>query len=355
MNTTFNVDLNLLIELGEQLISKDEIAIMELVKNSYDADARKVEVTVGNEYIRIADDGTGMDENDIKYGWLLVGTSVKKRRRTTKLNRRVLGEKGIGRLAVLRLGRQVDLVTKKENCEAYRLNMKFSPEQMKSTESNQIVPLDRLPIIQEKIGNVPKFPDNKGTGTIITITSLLDDWGKNKIDSLMSLLSKLISPFGEEVKDFAITMNNEGIDIPLTSPDVFRNPPYSIDAQVRDDGSYVATFKYNGKSEPMQMKFEGNFSKMASVGWRNLDEGGPGNFGFRLSVWDLDDVSTRGWRTDIKTWSGISLIKNKFLVVQPSEDWLGFNIRRVIIFTHQKTSMKLLKRRTGKDGQELRL
>ena len=79
IKTYFSVDLNLLIELGRQLISRDEIAVTELVKNSYDAEAKQVEVTVGKDFIKIADNGSGMNADDINYGWLLVGTSVKKR------------------------------------------------------------------------------------------------------------------------------------------------------------------------------------------------------------------------------------------------------------------------------------
>ena len=80
----FRVDLRLLSELGERLISRDEVAVVELVKNSYDADARIVEVRIDENRIEVIDDGEGMGEHEINAGWLTIGTVIKKQRKRAK-------------------------------------------------------------------------------------------------------------------------------------------------------------------------------------------------------------------------------------------------------------------------------
>jgi len=74
--TGFRVDLRLLQELGERLISRDEIAIVELVKNSYDADAESVSVYINDNQTIIEDDGEGRGLSELNDGWLTIGTSL---------------------------------------------------------------------------------------------------------------------------------------------------------------------------------------------------------------------------------------------------------------------------------------
>ncbi|MGX7149465.1 ATP-binding protein [Enterococcus ureasiticus] len=106
--------------LGRKQIRDSITALAELMKNSYDADAEFLQVdfvTSENKSISLCDNGVGMDEEDIKNKWLVLGTKSKKSRekRTTEKNRRLMGEKGIGRLAVARLGQQMWLISKKKD------------------------------------------------------------------------------------------------------------------------------------------------------------------------------------------------------------------------------------------------
>lgn len=106
--------------LGRKQIRDSITALAELMKNSYDADAEFLQVdfvTNENKSISLCDNGVGMDEEDIKNKWLVLGTKSKKSRekRTTEKNRRLMGEKGIGRLAVARLGQQMWLISKKKD------------------------------------------------------------------------------------------------------------------------------------------------------------------------------------------------------------------------------------------------
>ena len=136
----FEIDASVVYELGEKLISDEIQALVELVKNSYDADASYANVTVEAEelvgdnspnfsqsrgYIIIEDDGTGMDWNDIERGWLTISASPKRemkaKGRTTKKGRTPLGDKGLGRLGSQRLGQRIEIWTSEEegNVEYY--------------------------------------------------------------------------------------------------------------------------------------------------------------------------------------------------------------------------------------------
>lgn len=111
---TFTVDAALLQELGERLVGKPHIALAELVKNSYDADAHEVTIdfAVDQDQIQVRDDGHGMTFEEFRDFWMRVGTTHKSEKRVSKdLKRRMTGSKGVGRLAVQFLGNELRMVT----------------------------------------------------------------------------------------------------------------------------------------------------------------------------------------------------------------------------------------------------
>jgi signal transduction histidine kinase len=114
---TFDVDAALLFELGEQLVARKSIALAELVKNAYDADATRVTVSfrkVGRAggTIVVTDDGTGMSLAEVRAGWMRVATTRKIRQPTSKVfGRHTTGSKGVGRFAARKLARRLVLKT----------------------------------------------------------------------------------------------------------------------------------------------------------------------------------------------------------------------------------------------------
>ena len=114
MEKRFSIDARTIITLGRDSIKDHTTALIELVKNSYDADARKVEIEIfsnsPSEYIRVADNGSGMTEKEVDKYWLRIGYSEKRKNRVSKLNRRKTGEKGIGRISSDRLGATLELI-----------------------------------------------------------------------------------------------------------------------------------------------------------------------------------------------------------------------------------------------------
>lgn len=117
--------------LGDQLIGHDRLAVFELVKNSYDADASTVSITIDlNEVdpcVKVEDNGSGMNLSVITGAWLEVGTDSKRsaqnRKRSKIFNRLPLGEKGVGRLAVQKLGKKLQVITKESNSAEYEFNI----------------------------------------------------------------------------------------------------------------------------------------------------------------------------------------------------------------------------------------
>ena len=117
----FTVDTHLFRELGELLVGRDSTALIELIKNAYDADATEVTVhgelldTPGQGRILVVDDGDGMDAAEFELGFLRVASRLKEEgeRRSTRFHRRYTGAKGIGRLAAHKLARKLEVTSRR--------------------------------------------------------------------------------------------------------------------------------------------------------------------------------------------------------------------------------------------------
>jgi hypothetical protein len=113
----FSVDARAMLTWGRESIKDHTTAVLELVKNSYDAAATIVEVQIwtnlfaeGGPHIRIVDDGVGMSATDVENNWLRLGYSAKREDRFTARGRRRTGEKGVGRISADRLGCRLSLL-----------------------------------------------------------------------------------------------------------------------------------------------------------------------------------------------------------------------------------------------------
>lgn len=116
----FKISGNLIKKLGEESIANKNIAILELIKNSYDAGASLVEIeleniSTANPSIRISDNGKGMTSTDLENKWLNIATPNKSQQTVTPSERISVGEKGIGRLSSESLGEQTILTTNPKN------------------------------------------------------------------------------------------------------------------------------------------------------------------------------------------------------------------------------------------------
>ena len=196
---------NLITLLGEQLIHDKKIAIAELVKNAYDADASQVIVDVNSNCISISDNGCGMDINTVKNVWLKPGITSKNNMRTgkptPKYKRMPIGEKGVGRLGSHKLGKIIELYTKAEDCK--EIYLKINWEDIEKAKN-----LSDMPSINVTENVQPK-EIKKATGTKLLITNLKEKWSDKDYEELSKDLTNLISPFDSK-DSFEIIFKKEG-------------------------------------------------------------------------------------------------------------------------------------------------
>jgi signal transduction histidine kinase len=241
------IDAHALVQLGEQLITDDEQALLELVKNSYDADADWANITVDSDYvpvserdhapaeaiglIEISDNGTGMDQRGIERGWLLISLSPKREQkslgaRTRKHHRLPLGDKGLGRLGTMKLGKCLSVETRNSpNEEGWLVTFQWS-----DIRSGTL--LEDVPIQWHRV------PANGRTGTTVRIFGLreLDTWRTEKRKKRLGYkLSGLISPF-EGTNNFEVTLRVNGEEISLVR----------ISAKLRETATMSFDYDWNG-------------------------------------------------------------------------------------------------------------
>ena len=210
-NAKFRIHASLIYKLGESLIADEVTALSELIKNSYDADAKFCHITIDTSYveyetgtkgiIEISDDGCGMDLETIVNGWLTISNSPKKKMKrqnktTPKFKRYPLGDKGLGRLAVQKLGKNVQMITKTTSSTTeYTITIPWGDFLRNTT-------IDEIPVkIDENIVN------NEKSYTRIVIKDLVDPekWNsKEQSNILTNSISKIISPFESKDNTFRV-------------------------------------------------------------------------------------------------------------------------------------------------------
>ncbi len=217
----FNFDVSAYRLLGRELITDRITALFELVKNSYDSNADKVTIEFINinpinkeSKIIISDDGIGMDFSDVKNKWMVIGTSSKRRERTTPepYKRIVSGKKGVGRFAVDKLGAKLVLKTKKKGFNKL-LCLETDWVNYSNIESNQLsLRLDEKKDFFTDIKNKYWLEDADETkqGTILEISRIESVWSEEDINRAYKELSKLISPNNDQKKyPFRITIKSQ--------------------------------------------------------------------------------------------------------------------------------------------------
>lgn len=240
-NFNFEFSPNLIILLGEQLIHDKKIALSELVKNAYDADASKVEVEIKNKQITITDDGCGMDVETIKDIWLKPGISPKKKNiktgeLTPKYKRMPIGEKGVGRLGSHKLGHSIELYTKSTNNKEIYLNVDWRQLENSSKLSDLSI---------EVIENETAKHFKNNTGTKILISDLKETWKDKDLKQISNDLTNLIAPFDDK-QDFNIALHKDGEifsnDSKEQAEKIKDSALFTFDVTIKD--GFVSKFDY---------------------------------------------------------------------------------------------------------------
>lgn len=263
-NKTFSIDARVILNLGRESIKDHTTALLELVKNSYDADATKVEIEIvcktDTPFIRISDNGSGMTEKIVDDSWLRIGYSEKRTSKHTKSKRRKTGEKGIGRISADRLGGILELRTTADKNKAFGLVVNWDDFNVEGKELTSI-PIKVLESVDGKYPFVTK--KEQETGTELIINHLRQNWTSNDIENLYEELSILTPPF-KQVTDF---------EIQLTT-DVTDDFNGKVESPFYQSAELEINATYSGKGSLIEYSFIDKYkltsSKIFSIDWEQL-------------------------------------------------------------------------------------
>ncbi|AFY21382.1 sensor histidine kinase [Pseudomonas sp. UW4] len=210
----FKVSSALKTLIGRDLITDEFVAIFELVKNSFDARATRVDILFDQGRVYIADNGKGMSFDDIRDKWLFVAYSAKgdgtedlDYREQINSSKSYAGSKGVGRFSCDRLGRTLFMQTKTALASQFEI-VEVEWDLFEGNSKDEIATIPLFHSTRAAI-EVPKSLSWFEFGTILEVGELREVWSREKYLKLRSALAKLINPFG----------GGDGFEINLTVPE----------------------------------------------------------------------------------------------------------------------------------------
>jgi hypothetical protein len=209
---SFTVDAALLRELGERLVGQPHIALAELIKNSYDADATVVAVIFETDSIEIIDNGHGMDPPQFEQFWMRIGSPHKANNgRSPRFGRAMTGSKGVGRLAAQFLASRIQLETRADpSREAMRATVNWD-EAVRASELTEATAL-----VDDRV-QTATFAEGSPMGTRIVLSGLHQTWDTDALRGLARELWPLQPPFGRSA---AGREERDSFDVQLLAEDL---------------------------------------------------------------------------------------------------------------------------------------
>jgi len=350
---TFKVRARLIEQLGEQLIKNESIALIELIKNAYDADASTVNLIMKNidnpetGQIIIEDNGTGMDADIIRNVWLEAGSDYKKKmieinQLTPTHKRRPLGEKGIGRFAVHKLGRKIEIISKKETGkEVYVLIDWDKFENVRYIDEIGIEIIEREPEV---------FINQNGTRLIIS--KLKNKWSPDEIKNIYRSIMSFNNPFSKN-ENFNVNFEidkKEWIEGLITIDKILDYALFFVEAEIEEDK--IKKFRYEFRPYSTMDKLQNrmvdennqHIKKILKIVDKDNNPINTGNYKigsikFTAYIYDQDSKilklgvsDTKGLKEYLKINGGIRIYRDGVRVYdygEPENDWLELDIRRV--------------------------
>lgn len=328
----FKVDSALLSELGEKLVESVHIALIELVKNSYDADA--LQVTIKFKYesetlkeIHIVDDGDGMNYKEVDNFWMNIATTNKIEKNCSPIyGRPRTGSKGIGRFSCRRLGKSLQLITIGSKNSSRDINK--TGLQMTSVEFdwNLFSPGKDITTIecfgtQEEVNNQP-------TGTKLIIKNITEKWDRRKYNYLKRQLAVLVANRGMRRKGYK---DDPGFNIKLEAP-IFEGKIVDLRYELINSGwgTLEAFIKKDGRAEySLDAMLIGKKKFISKKKYSSLN-GVKFKIGLLVQIRDQmrnTSIISKGSLTEIlKFWGGVQIRYNGFRVYPyGDDDWLDID------------------------------
>lgn len=310
--------------LGDELIGSDSLAIFELVKNAYDADAEEVTVEFinlnqSNQQIIIEDDGHGMTNKVIQDVWLTIGTDFKRgknRKESKKFKRVSFGNKGVGRLAVHKLAKRITLETQAEG-EMFSSRLTIDWVEL-------IASKEYIQDLEVSVETVADQLFKKGKGTRIILDRLTTKkWTKKALKDLVRKIDNIKNPFSPNpnfnIKIKANDFHQEWISEVTNSNDILKDSLYQFGFKIKVSDSTPESFAKFLWRYSFNPPLQANISKRTS---RNTDTL---NFHIGELYKDLDSEEQYNRFLRNKDLSDIGTIKGKFYVFNQSSILLKMN------------------------------
>ena len=216
----FTVDSQLLRELGERLVGRQYIALAELVKNSFDADATKVEIRIDDDSIEVSDNGHGMTADDFRDRWMRVGSTHKVREQVSPvLKRRLTGSKGVGRLAVQFLASELEVTSVPHGPglpqQSFHQELFAMVDWETAVQAGELTQATAAYELRHSDGTV--FPLQEPHGTTVTLKKLKHEWNPDEFQNLAREIWFLQPPFRSLTGES--DLKDGGFEVDLSSPD----------------------------------------------------------------------------------------------------------------------------------------
>jgi signal transduction histidine kinase len=320
--------------LGRQNVSNQIVAIIELIKNAYDADAPRVKVSfeqasTPDGVIVIEDNGTGMDEDAIEKRWLMIGTDYKERE-PISIGRRIrTGAKGIGRFALDRLG-DIGILETFTSPDSDGLRVVIDWRRYDD-------PAISFESVKQELETVPN-PEHK-RGTRVTIRQLRDVWTSAEYQALYEDLVFLVPPLESYDTGFLIELlidENEELS-GVVKPMMREAAEYELQSKVKADGTVTHTLRHRSGDVNTKVLDWVDIKPQK----RLFDEGpacGPVEatvlFYLRDAVRDKRfEYGLTALRRYLDTFRGIRIYRDGFQVKpygSKGNDWLGLDSRKQV-------------------------
>lgn len=323
----FSVEARLLRELGERLVRRPEIALVELIKNAYDAEATTCQVSLrGSDGIAIADNGSGMTLEQFIHGWMRIGTSAKSSEaRSPRFQRPITGEKGIGRFSVRFLGQALELESVAQDASrgcTTRVSASFGWPAYDAAEDLGEV---RVPY------RLTQVPAGAPTGTTLTIGDVRTAAGTIDLSRIRTASIGLVSPLQSLMVGQAETQQDRdpGFRLLLEAPNLGDEPDDTA-SRVLTAYTLRATLRLRGKRLTVRVYRAGQ--SRASLDIRDSVTVSCGDldadirfFPRRAGAFQDIGLDGRVAYTWIRENSGVAVFDRNFHVSpygEPGDDWL---------------------------------
>lgn len=313
---------SILKRLGEELNPNVDQGLLELVKNAYDADATEchiwLESPLDDGSIVIEDDGDGMNAEDIRDGWLVLGGSSKKTDELTNRGRRPAGNKGLGRLAALRLGRIARMSSSPGSGGRYSVELNWD----RFDEAETVDEID-VPITYEAI-------EAGGTGTRIELHDLRSAVGRVDARRLARALVLLADPFGDAKDSFRPYLHSDEFsDLARQVEErYFDQADFHLVGELRDGRALARVEDWRG-----DVLWRAEHEELSATAFGAPDaEFDLWVFILSSQVFSTRPVQLSAVREWLSHFGGVHIYVNGLRVApygNPGNDWLDLNLARV--------------------------